>query len=89
MYYDKNDGAKKPIDLSVTKTNPMLKDRTSDSSLTILHDKFSMKMPMANAAAADTRFGVSPKGKVSGSLSNVYDFTMKQNNKEVKHSKRR
>ncbi|AWG39416.1 multifunctional 2',3'-cyclic-nucleotide 2'-phosphodiesterase/3'-nucleotidase/5'-nucleotidase [Bacillus amyloliquefaciens] len=85
VYYDKNDGAKKPIDLSVTKKQiGLLKDRTSDSSLTILHDKFSMKMPMANAASADTRFGVTPKGKVSGALSNVYDFTMKQKNKDIK-----
>ncbi len=43
-----------------------------------------MKMPMANAASADTQFGVTPKGKVSGALSNVYDFTMKQKNKDIK-----
>ncbi|MBY8914409.1 multifunctional 2',3'-cyclic-nucleotide 2'-phosphodiesterase/3'-nucleotidase/5'-nucleotidase [Bacillus sp. YC2] len=85
VYYDKTDGAKKPIDLKVTKKQiGLLKDRESDPSLTIFHDKFSMKMPMANVSAADTRFGVTPKGKMNASLSNVYDFNMKQNNKEVK-----
>lgn len=64
-----------------------MKDRELDPSLTVFNYWYSMKLPMANIKTANTEIGIKSKGELNVSLSNVYDFTVKQKGKEVKSFK--
>lgn len=59
-----------------------MKERESDPSLTMFNYWYSMKMPMANLKTADTAIGIKSTGELDVSLSDVYDFTVKQKEKK-------
>ncbi|MDQ0926633.1 LPXTG-motif cell wall-anchored protein [Bacillus atrophaeus] len=84
VYFEKDEGTANKINLKLTKNQiDLLKARKTDPTVTIFNHWFGMKLPLSNIESAEAAIGIESTEDMDAALTNVYDFSIEQNGKDV------